>query len=70
MLWMMGELTDYVGQEISRPLADLMSYVSFNTRLQGFIRGLVDTRDIVYFVSVAALALVFAFRALERRKWA
>jgi ABC-2 type transport system permease protein len=70
MLWMMGELTDYVGQEISQPLANLMSYVSFNTRLQGFIRGLVDTRDIVYFVSVAALALVFAFRALERRKWA
>ena len=70
MLWMMGEFTDYVGQEISQSLANVMSYISFNSRLQGFIRGLVDTRDIVYFISVAALALVFSFRSLERRKWA
>jgi ABC-2 type transport system permease protein len=69
-LWMMGEFTDYVGQEISQGAANVLGYISFNTRLQGFIRGLVDTRDIVYFVSVTALALVFAFRALERRKWA
>lgn len=70
MLWMMGELTDYVGQEVNQTLANILAYISFNSRLQGFIRGLVDTRDIVYFVSVSALALVFAFRALERRKWA
>jgi ABC-2 type transport system permease protein len=69
-LWILGSLTDYVGQDISQGLANLMSYISFNSRLQGFIRGLVDTRDIVYFVSVTVLALVFAFRALERRKWA
>jgi len=69
-LWIIGSLTDYVGQDISQWLANVMSYVSFNSRLQGFIRGLVDTRDIVYFVSVTLLALVFAFRALERRKWA
>jgi ABC-2 type transport system permease protein len=69
-LWILGSLTDYVGQDISQWLANVMSYVSFNSRLQGFIRGLVDTRDIVYFVSVTLLALSFAFRALERRKWA
>ena len=70
LLWMMGEFTDYVGSEISQTAANAMAYISFNSRLQGFIRGLVDTRDIVYFVSVTLLALVFAFRALERRKWA
>jgi ABC-2 type transport system permease protein len=70
MLWMMGELTDYVGQEVNQTAANVLAYISFNSRLQGFIRGLVDTRDIVYFISVSALALVFAFRALERRKWA
>jgi ABC-2 type transport system permease protein len=70
LLWMMGEFTDYVAKEISETAANLMAYVSFNSRLQGFIRGLVDTRDIVFFVSVTALALVLAFRALERRKWA
>ena len=55
---------------MNQTAANVLAYISFNSRLQGFIRGLVDTRDIVYFVSVSALALVFAFRALERRKWA
>ena len=44
--------------------------MSFQTRLEGFSRGIVDTRDVVYFLSVTALALTVAFRALERRKWA
>jgi ABC-2 type transport system permease protein len=70
LLWVLGSMTDYVGQEMSESVAHLMGYVSFNSRLQGFIRGLVDTRDIIYFISVTVLALVLAFRSLERRKWA
>jgi ABC-2 type transport system permease protein len=38
--------------------------------LEGFSRGLIDTRDVVYFLSVTAVCLAVAFRALERRKWA
>jgi len=70
MLWMLGEFTDYATREVGQGAANVLSYLSFNSRLQGFIRGLIDTRDIVYFLSVTVLALVFSFRALERRKWA
>lgn len=66
LLWLMGDLTAHVGEGV----ANVLGYISFNTRLQGFVRGLIDTRDIVYFLSVSVLALVFSFRALERRKWA
>jgi ABC-2 type transport system permease protein len=38
--------------------------------MTGFARGLIDSRDIVFFLSVTALALMSSFRALERRKWA
>lgn len=69
-MWLLGEFTDYVGRDLSEGLANVMSYVSFNSRLQGFLRGLIDTRDIVFFLSVTGLALVFSFRALERRRWA
>ncbi|MGC4090984.1 MAG: ABC transporter permease subunit [Polyangiaceae bacterium] len=51
-------------------LVNVLQYMSFQTRLSGFWRGLVDTRDIVFFVSVSVLSLLVAFRALERRKWA
>jgi len=64
-LWMIGDAANLEG-----PVGTIVSYVSFQTRLEGFARGLVDTRDVVYFLSVTALTLTVAFRALERRKWA
>jgi ABC-2 type transport system permease protein len=51
-------------------LASALQYMSFQTRLSGFWRGLIDARDIVFFISVTVLSLLVAFRALERRKWA
>lgn len=65
-LWLLGKLAQYVG---GAP-GNFMNFVAFDTRLSGFWRGLIDTRDVVFFLSVAAVCLVVAFRALERRKWA
>lgn len=65
-LWYMGALTEYAKQEW---LADALMYVSFQSRLEGFTRGLIDTRDVVFFLSAMVLALVISFRALERRRW-
>ena len=66
-LWYFDDLATVIGQGW---FANTLRYVSFQTRLSGFWRGLVDSRDIVFFISVTAIALVVAFRALERRKWA
>lgn len=65
-LWFSGSIADSMGGLD----ATLIGYVSFQSRLAGFTRGLIDTRNVIYFLSVTALALVVAFRALERRKWA
>jgi ABC-2 type transport system permease protein len=48
---------------------DAMSFISLQSRFEPFARGLLDTRAIVYFVSIAVLCLLVAFHALERRKW-
>jgi ABC-2 type transport system permease protein len=65
-LWWMGSWAENLGGWYGNALA----FVSFQSRLSGFVRGLIDTRDVVFFLSVTGLALVVAFRALERRKWA
>jgi len=49
---------------------DVISFISFDTRLAPFARGQIITRDVVYFASIAVGSLMLAFRALERRKWA
>jgi len=51
------------------PIADGLAFVSFHTRLQSFMRGIIDTRAVVYFLSVTVLCLLVAFRSLESRKW-
>jgi ABC-2 type transport system permease protein len=66
-LWFLDDLAEVSGQGA---FANVLRYVSFQTRLAGFWRGLIDTRDVIFFLSVTASALVISFRALERRKWA
>ena len=48
---------------------DAVAFISLQTRFEPFARGLLDTRAIVYFVSIAVFCLAVAFHALERRKW-
>jgi ABC-2 type transport system permease protein len=50
-------------------ISDAISFISFQTRYQSFASGLIDTRAVVYFVSVALLSLLVSFRSLESRKW-
>ncbi|MBL8606970.1 MAG: ABC transporter permease subunit [Myxococcales bacterium] len=48
---------------------DLIAFFSFESRFEPFSRGVIDTRAVVYFVSIAVLALLVSFRSLESRKW-
>lgn len=64
--WFSGSIAD----QLSGLSANVLHYVSFQTRMSGFMRGLIDTRDIVFFLSITILSLMISFRALERRKWA
>lgn len=47
----------------------VVSFLSFQNHMTGFARGLIDTRSIVYFLSITIFSLMIAFRALESRKW-
>lgn len=65
VLWYVGRSAEWMGGW----LGESLRYISFETRMNGFMRGLVDTRDVVYFLSITVLCLVAAFRKLESRKW-
>jgi ABC-2 type transport system permease protein len=48
---------------------DAISFISLQSRFEPFARGLVDSRAVIYFLSLTTLGLVVAFRSLESRKW-
>ena len=66
VLWFTGSLARWVGGTAG----NVLNFVAFDSRLSGFSRGRIDSRDVVFFLSVTMTCLVVSFRALERRKWA
>ena len=48
---------------------DLIGYVNLLEHMDEFGKGIVDTRRLVYYLSVSVLLLFFSARALESRKW-
>ncbi len=46
------------------------TFISFNERLRDFVRGMINLRDVVFFLSVTGLCLAGSIWGLERRKWA
>jgi ABC-2 type transport system permease protein len=51
-------------------IRNVVAFISFDTRLAPFARGMINTRDVIFFLSIAIGCLMASFRALERRKWA
>jgi ABC-2 type transport system permease protein len=51
------------------PLATILQYVSFTYHFSNLARGVLDTRDVLFFVSVIAAALMGAVLSLQSRKW-
>jgi ABC-2 type transport system permease protein len=67
LLSFLGMLVEGAPSSLGR---DVISFISFDSRLAPFARGKIVTSDIVYFVSITVGCLMASFRALERRKWA
>ena len=59
----------FIVETVPGAVGDAISFVSFQTRFLPFARGLIDTRAVVYFVSIAVICLLVSFRSLESRKW-
>jgi ABC-2 type transport system permease protein len=50
-------------------LSPWVEYLSFSRHLDSAVRGLIDTRDVIFFSSFAVICLFLAFRSLESRRW-
>jgi ABC-2 type transport system permease protein len=64
-LWVVGWSAEYVGGAWGRVLSHLSLLDHFDT----FARGVLDTKDVIYYVDVTVLALFLTLRSLEARRW-
>ncbi|MFC2114365.1 gliding motility-associated ABC transporter permease subunit GldF [Bacteroidota bacterium] len=51
------------------PIDPILEYLSINTHYVSISRGIVDSRDLVYFISFSAFFLLLSLLIIEKRKW-
>jgi ABC-2 type transport system permease protein len=64
-LYLLGKLTQFLPQAWQ----GLVSYLSIDGHFENIGRGVIDTRDLIYYFSVIAVGLLMATLSLESRRW-
>lgn len=66
-LFIIGE--NFVLMALPSKLASFFSYLGLGYHFQSIGRGIIDTRDFIYYLSVIGFFLFLNIRSLESRKW-
>jgi ABC-2 type transport system permease protein len=64
-LWIIGWGAESAGGN----LRAVLQYLSITEHMDTFSRGLIDTKDLVYYLSAIALALFLTLRSLDSKRW-
>ncbi|MEK7700952.1 MAG: ABC transporter permease subunit [candidate division NC10 bacterium] len=65
ILWIIGWSADYVGGVWGK----VLQHLSILEHNDNFAKGVLDTKDIAYYLNFIALALFLTLRSLEARRW-
>lgn len=64
-LFLFGKVLPFVPEK----LKGIVSFLSTDTHFENIGRGVIDSRDVIYYLSVIVVSLLIATMSLESRKW-
>ncbi len=64
-LWLLNQFL----MIIPPPLVPLFQFLSIDYHFSNLIRGVIDSRDVIYYLSLIAFMLTLGRLSMERRKW-
>jgi len=65
LLW----LLDWTGSFLGATGERVVSFISLNGHLEDFLRGVIDTQHVVYYVSFITFGLFLTSRAVDSERW-
>ena len=65
IFWILGWSADYAGGTVGR----VLQHLSLLEHNESFAKGVLDTKDILYYLNFTVLALFLTLRSLEARRW-
>ncbi len=69
MHFLLGFFILYVGRKVPEPFVEMVDYFATIQHIRTFGAGLIDTRQIVYYLSLSLLFLGFTHQVVEFRRW-
>jgi len=66
VLWLLAGLGSLLGDTA---IGQAISYLSFMEHYDHLVRGLVDTKDLLYFASALILMLFLSHRVVDSARW-
>jgi ABC-2 type transport system permease protein len=67
VLWFLPMIGSVLGTESS--LGTVLSYIGLSDHYMNFGQGVIDSRDVIYFLTLTIGALYIGTRALDSRRW-
>ncbi len=64
-LYLLGRLTQFLPEALQK----LVAFLSIDGHFENIGRGVIDTRDVIYYLSVMGVCLLIATLSLESRRW-
>ena len=65
IFWVIGWSADYAGGTWGK----LLTHLSILEHYDSFAKGVLDTKDVIYYLNFTILALFLTLRSLEARRW-
>jgi ABC-2 type transport system permease protein len=59
----------WLGETVQGPAGKLIQYVSITDHFQEFLKGIIDTKDLVYFATLLVVTLFLTQRSVESVRW-
>jgi ABC-2 type transport system permease protein len=65
MLWVINWVASFMGPTTQA----VLNYLSFTDHLSDFMRGVIDTKHVVYYLSFIAFGLFLTMRSVDSERW-
>jgi ABC-2 type transport system permease protein len=62
-------LSDNIGQAVGGTLGTIVSYLSLTSHIQGFSQGTIESKDVIFYVTVIAAGLLLSTLSLQSRRY-
>lgn len=64
LMWLINAASSYIGSE-----GGMLDYLALSTHFSDFVKGVIDLRDVVYYLSFSVFFLYLTVKILEMRNW-